>query len=197
MSNLANTLFGPQKVSREFRGKAPAQQLWKPLTPGAVLLALDPSIANCGFAVLRNDRQNPTRLDSGIFHPVFTQERPRCDHLAMLITDRLERSARAGWKVTDAIIEIPAGGQWGRSATQLMVYARAIGVCEAACFLGGLRMHRATVSEWKGSGKKCHTALVAKHVFKYEPRDDNESDALGLGLWLCSKVRVQCDRKNG
>jgi Holliday junction resolvasome RuvABC endonuclease subunit len=186
----ANTLFGP--TSTRSRLPAKPQQpdtIWKPLAPGAVLLAIDPSIVNCGWALLRQGQPNPTRLDSGVFHPIARPDKDRHDHLVDLLVQRIEMATESGMRPTDALIEIPSGGQRGdRSATQLMVYARAIGDIEATCYRAGLTMHRVTVNGWKGSGRKGHTELVVKHVFKYTPRDNNEADAIGLGLWLCSKI---------
>lgn len=192
LANETISLFPTRATSRKPpKVKAPAERNWRPLEPGAVLLAIDPSSARCGWAILHNT-DKPQRLDSGVWYPTDRPEmnRTKLDDLAVQIRHRVNTfHANTDLRISHAVIETPAGGQWGRSATQLMVYARAIGVCEATCYGMALGMNRVTVNEWKGSGKKSHTANVVRHFFNYQPRDDNEADAIGLGLWLCSKTK--------
>ncbi len=200
------SLFAASPGSRRF---APRQAVsepptWCPLAVGAVVLCIDPSIANCGWAIVRNTQPNPERLDSGIFHPVTRADLNRFDHLSQLIQLRVDMcnaelatpfervsTESKPERITDALIETPVGGGgWGAKTTStLMMYTRAIGVCEATCLMLGLRVHRVAVNEWKGSGKKSTTALHVRHFLNYEPRDSNESDALGMGLWICGRTQ--------
>jgi len=185
------SLFPSKVIPRHYLKKLeePAREC-SPLTIGTVLFCLDPSIVRCGWAIVRNDYPNCVRLDSGIFVPMGRENLDRFDHLANLIRQRLELAEADGFKSTDALIEVPAGGQrLDRAASQLMTYARAVGICEATCHTAGLDTQRVRVTTWKGMGKKARTQMNVKYAFKYQPRDDNEADALGLGLWLCSKTR--------
>lgn len=186
---IESSLFPSRHGRRAKKLAEPPPQTWQPLPVGAVVLCIDPSSVACGWAILRNTMPNPTRLDSGVFAPIDRPGRHKFDHLSGLIVDRLNRSTEAGDVVTHAIIETPAGGGgWGaRSTMRLMSYSRSIGVVEATCYQANLTTYRATVTEWKQSGKKHRTQLTVEFFFKYTPRDDNEADALGLGLWLCSR----------
>lgn len=181
-------LFGRKAPARSFKSKRPEFPTWRPLAPGAVLLAIDPSIASCGWGLLHNVVPRAVRLDSGCWHPTETEERSRFDHLSLLVAQRIRLAKESGTPITDAIIETPGGGQRGdRSATQLMVYARAIGICEATCYRAKIVVHRVTVNEWKGSTKKSHGTAIVQHFLGYQPREHNESDALALGAWLTSQ----------
>lgn len=188
------TLFGTPRekgghAARRFPKPTPAKEWW-PITTDSVLLALDPSIANCGYAVLLKTSGDPIRLESGIIHPRGDDERSRYDDLAAQICKRAQPKSFNGemLTVTDAVVEIPSGGQRPNvSAYQLMTYARAVGVCESASYFAGLSVNRVPVNAWKGREKKSRTLAIVRAIFKYDARDDNEGDALGLGLWLCAK----------
>lgn len=167
------------------KAKADAPRTWSPIPPGAVLLSIDPSIANCGWGILRNDRQ-PVRFDSGTFHPGH-ERMNRYDHLLKLIWDRIDAfdGMVEGGKITHAVIEVPRGG--GVPGALMLDYARAVGVCEAACYSAGLVTNRVSVGEWKGNKKKGETAVWVKALLQYEPRTSDESDALALGVWMCNR----------
>lgn len=186
----AASLF-PSKVipRRVLRRQEPAAPSWAPLTIGSVLLCIDPSIVKCGWAIVRNTYPNPERIDSGVLQPIERPTLHRYDHLARLIWQRIDLAGENGTPPTDALVEMPAGGNgWERGGT-LMVYGGAVGICGCACLGRGLDVQRVRVDEWKGGSKKAATIRYVRHAFNYEPRDDNEADALGLGLWLCSKTR--------
>jgi hypothetical protein len=177
-----------RKVKRDL---APPADTWGPLTIGSVVLCLDPSSTACGWAVLCNTWPNATRVDSGCFAPIDRPDRNRFDHLAALIRQRVELSAEAGFPVTDAAVEVFGRGIWQPPGGlyRFAIYARAVGVCEATCGAIGLCMNRVSVPEWKGNSKKHETARVVKFATGHETNNDNESDAIGLGLWLCSMTR--------
>jgi hypothetical protein len=81
------------------------------------------------------------------------------------------------------ILAIDPGGQ-RHSATQLMVYARAVGVCEAAAHLAGAKVYRVTVQQWKGNSRKQDTSLV-RYRFPTAGSNHNELDAIAIGdRWL-------------
>lgn len=145
------------------------------------LLAIDPSCRNCGFAVLAGGRDPnavPRRVDSGTWHPSGAKgAEDRYDQLASFVSGLVEKH-----RVAEVVVEVPSGGQ-RHSATQLMAYARAIGVVEAAAWLSGCKVHRVPVTTWKGNGRKRVTADTMRLMFRHEAGDDNESDALGLAVW--------------
>lgn len=189
-ANIPPCLFPSRASARMVRPSPAPEVTWWPITPDSILLCLDPSIARCGWAIVKNTRPDPTRIDSGILCPVQNGERSRFDHLSDLIRHRIELATAAGTPPEDALIEVPAGGQRsGHHVAALMIYARSIGICESTCHRLGLNVNRVTVTGWKGTGKKSRTELIVKHCFQYEPRDSNEADALGMALWLCAKTK--------
>lgn len=178
------TFFGPSRQGkRSPRFTAEEEVLWSPLPRDAVLLALDPSITNCGWAILQG-APNPRRVNSGIIRPIRRLTVERHDRLFELLRDSVIRKYEP--RPTHAAIEMPRGG--GRGGKQMQEYLRAVGICEAVCFSEGLAMNRIHVNEWKSNEKKQPTMVFVKHYFSYVPRDDNEADALGLGLWLCGRT---------
>lgn len=152
-----------------------------------MLLAFDPSICNCGWAVLgavQSPNGPPRRIDSGTWHPSEAKgAADRYDQLADFV-----RGLASLHHADIAVVEIPSGGQ-RHSATQLMRYARAVGVIEAAAFLSGCKIARVPVQTWKGNARKRVTADTMRLMLRYEPADDNESDALGLGVWYLKSVQ--------
>lgn len=156
---------------------------WQPLPGYAVLLALDPSAVATGWGIIEKRGNQLRRIDSGCFHPGKAGMN-RYDHLSSLIVWRIKNTTP---QITHAAIEVPAGGQWGRSATQLMVYARAIGVCEATCFRRGLATNRVSVTEWKGNKKKSETAVWVRAILGYDEPEENAADALAMGIWFCNR----------
>lgn len=141
-----------------------------------MILAVDPSITNCGYAVLEDKPLR--RVESGTWRPSQAKgSADRFDQLAWFIDTLIGEHG-----VTEVVVETPSGGQ-RHSATQLMTYARAIGVVEAAAFLAGRPARRVPVLTWKGNTGKGLTALRVKAALGYEAGDDNESDAIGLGIY--------------
>lgn len=149
--------------------------------PKGPILAIDPSATATGYAVVSTlHPKRPLLIESGTWHPSAAKGAPdRYDQLA----DFMARVI-ADHSVTTAIIETPSGGQ-RHSATQLMVYAQAIGVCRAACHRSGAVVMPVKVNEWKGQARKSGTALYAAAAFgiSTEGRSHNEMDALGIADW--------------
>jgi Holliday junction resolvasome RuvABC endonuclease subunit len=164
-----------------------------------MILALDPSIKASGWAVLEPiaGNQLARRVVSGTFRPSAANDAgDPFDQLAEFI------NALVGHHIpSDCVIETPGKFQRFNFVT-IQAYLRAVGICEgavwaashAASFRRGqikvARIHRLTVNEWKGNGKKSLTALKVKALFGYTPADDNESDAIGIGMtWICRNPR--------
>lgn len=149
----------------------------------APVLAFDPSVVNLGYAVVSGPK--PARIASGTWHPSKAGGE-RFDQLARAVRDLV-----AVHRPQAVVVEVPSGGQRGqRSALQLMIYARAIGVVEGVAALQGIPAKRVTVNAWKGSSTKGRTELVVRSVFGYTPASDHEADALGLALWWLQTGRM-------
>jgi Holliday junction resolvasome RuvABC endonuclease subunit len=146
------------------------------------VLAIDPSVNNLGWAVINHELQ---RLASGCWHPSKARGAiDRMDQLALQVKALIDQHSPS-----DVAVEIPSGGQ-RQSATQLMVYARAVGACEAAATLSDLPVHRIPVNMWKQSAKKSWTLMIVKSAMHHMPLTGDESDAIGLGLWFMSRRPV-------
>lgn len=147
----------------------------------APVIGLDPSANDTGFAVIVSGRV----VNSGTWHPSKSRNAAdRYDQLADFVFG-LVRERQAPRIVA---VEIPSGGQ-RHSATQLMVYARAVGVCQAAAHLAGAMVVPVPVNTWKGRTGKGQTALYvcASYGLQAAGRTDNELDAIGIADWY---VRV-------
>lgn len=173
-------MFASGKVDGGYArdGKKTRAREWFPITVGSVLLAIDPSICNCGYAVMKKTSGDPELIVSGVLRPQSGAV-SRYDNLAQLIQMIAKENA-----CTDAVIETPGGGQ-RHSATQLMVYAQAVGICGTACYLAGLNTNRVTVTEWKGRDSKRRTMTWVRALTGVLATDDNLIDAIGLGCWFC------------
>lgn len=178
-------LFNTQPPRR--RVKSPARDLpeWKPLPMGAIVLAIDPSVANAGWCLMRQEPR-PVRLDSGQWHPRDRDEHGRLEDLANLVALRIRLARESGIGPEHAAIETPAGGGMAMGKN-LATYVQSVGVCRATCFRMGLRIHAIGVNTWKGSGKKLLTANIVRSFTGYEPRDTNEADAIGIAIFLCDQ----------
>lgn len=151
------------------------------------LIAIDPSIAKCGIAVFDQSREGrPARVDSLTFKPSTAQaSKDRFEQLGLAITEII-----AAHEVTHAVIETPDGYQ-KRSFAQLASYCIAVGVCRESCRAAGCVVTPVTVNGWKGTGKKLLTQLIVENDLHYSPADDNEADALGLGIWWFNTRRYR------
>jgi Holliday junction resolvasome RuvABC endonuclease subunit len=192
-ATLGNTLFGPGAAPRQRRTSNPraAVPTWRQLDPGAVLLAIDPSISACGYAMLRNTSK-PELIDAGVIRPVDSDDRSRFDHLSLRLAKLIKEWREKGEVITDCIIEIPRGG--GKGGLALSYYYRAVGICEGTCYRAGLRMNRVSVSEWKGRSDKRNALLVVRNEFPaFVTTENNTIDAIAIGLWHfgMSKLRMR------
>jgi Holliday junction resolvasome RuvABC endonuclease subunit len=159
-----------------------------------MILAIDPSITDCGYAVLEPGQQ-PRRVLSGTWHPSGAKSAPdRFDQLADFILQLIRAN-----RIQHVAVEIPDGGERffrGRGgALQKMggkserTYAQAVGVCRGAARAAGADVMAIGVSQWKGRTKKAYTALIVEKALGHKPADDNESDALGLSLYVAATLR--------
>lgn len=178
--------LGRPKFNARVKKKPPCE--WWPLTVGSIVLAIDPSMTCTGWAILEKTAKDPIRIDSGNIYPTTTcpRDMSRYDWLASQVAKRcVSATSPTGrsYTPTDAVIEIPRGG--GRGGAQMITYVQAVATCATACYFAGLGVNRLPVGTWKGRGKKEETHRLVKQLLKYDPREENECDALGLGLWIC------------
>lgn len=179
-STLFDQRFAP-KHSRPRRAKA---KYVMPRCEGNHLIFIDPSACSLGYAVFVSGQ----RHTSGTWSPTTRiGAKDRYDQLGDFLKRLLVPAA-----LYDVVVETPSGGGYRMQFTTGVVYGRAIGVVEGVCNVLGARVHRITVNDWKGRQKKGSTLLVVRHELKYEPCTDDESDALGLGLWwLAGQKRLR------
>lgn len=198
---IPSTLFSDSQlasagVERPRRGKGERQRRdevpqWRPIRPGVTLLAIDPSIRQTGWAVLRNNPapSSPTVLGSGMIAPIARGSSNRFDDLAARVMVHLDG-------VDEVVIELPnRGPAWKMGHDDIRIQSQAIGVIQGVCIANQLRVHLVRVSEWKGRDKKQRTAVYVKHFLGRCPGNDNEADALGIGLWLCSRALEYMERQ--
>lgn len=161
------------------------------LLDGARVLSVDPSICNCGWAVMANANGEPRRVDSGVWHPSAAKD--AIGRWGQLF-EFLEGLAAS---VDYAVIEEPNRGRIARQAKfsreAQITYGRAVGTVEAAVRsnLANDRVFVPDVSAWKGKGKKGATLDDVSLRLAYRPRDDNEADALGIALWFMNRCLSQ------
>ncbi len=168
-----------------------------------MILALDPSITALGWAVV-DAAQSPRglafqRVASGSWSPSEAKDLPdRFDQLADFLDETI-RAVQLQQPLRAIVIEMPGAYQkW--SFSSLRSYLRAVGICEGASRIASLDssfaitgeatavpIHRVEVGEWKGNARKRATFLQVKAIYQFAPKDDNESDALGLATWWLSR----------
>jgi len=181
--------------------KKPAAPIeWDALSEGSILLAIDPASAAAGWALMEKTERDPKLIFSGVIRPAGREELGKMDDLAKQVHELATRTFRLNgfdYKPTDAVVEMPFGAGKGFSNPRaLNVYARAVGVCEAACSLAGLSMNRIEPASWKSSmmagirkrdAQKRRSMFLAKSLFGITPIDDNHSDAMLIGYFLCMR----------
>lgn len=154
-----------------------------------MLLALDPSVGDCGYAVMNGTHDKPEIVVSGTWHPSKAAGKPdRFEQLADFVVETAIRHAAC-----DAAVEIPDGGErffLGRggqrqrmSGKSERTYAQAVGVCRAAARAAGATVWPVRVTTWKGRSSKNVALLVASQKLGRDVTDTNEADAIGIGLW--------------
>ena len=147
-----------------------------------MIIALDPSINNTGYAVGDNGKV----IESGVIKTGGSK---------ISVAERLQKlhhhliAIRARHTCTDAVVEVPGSFTYARSAHgQKPLNAAAIAKLNMAIgavlvSLAGCKVHLVEASKWKGNmGKE-----TAKRLAKVN--DDNEADALLLLKWFEVGVR--------
>lgn len=154
-----------------------------------VVLAIDPSVENCGWAAIESRRVGAREefrvLGSGRWHP---SHKRGAEHRLVQLGTAVQ--VLIDQYVPDAVVvETPDKGQrmgrgMKRSFDALMVYAQAVGaVIGAASGSIYRRVIPVSVRTWKGTSRKQLTAAVVRGVLGICGDSHDESDALGLGLW--------------
>lgn len=157
------------------------------------VLAIDPAIGNLGWAVIGTSSGLASadiyRYTSGTWSPSSAKGKPdRWQQLWAFI-----RSLKESYPQIDAaVVEVPntAGLARGKpfAAVAHIAYGRAVGIVHAALLESVGRVLTPAVEQWKGRGNKSNTMAVVSARLGYQPKDDNEADALGLGLWVLDQA---------
>ena len=151
------------------------------------LLAIDPSICNCGWAILAATEHGANRVDSGVWHPSLAQDAiGRWAQLAAFI----QELCHGIYALDYAVVEEPNRRKIARerrfSRSNQITYGRAVGTVETAIRSAFANEHVfiPDVEAWKGRGSKLATITEVMLRLQHTPQDHNEADALGLGLWF-------------
>lgn len=160
-----------------------------------MILAIDPSAADCGYAVLTGTRRQPRIITSGTWHPSKAKGAAApIEQLAEFVSGL----AAIDLAIADAAVEVPDGGERFRpdgrggrvqlGGSSERTYAQAVGACRAAAALSGAVVWPVPVSRWKGRATKEATIAAVVHATGHQPKDHNEADAIGLALWWLSEL---------
>jgi Holliday junction resolvasome RuvABC endonuclease subunit len=188
--------LGIGKVKKKWRPRDVKSKRETPVLPkipdlGCRVLAIDPSITACGWAVLGRSSGGWLRIDSGTWKPSEAKGKPSRFVQLHRFLDILILTH----KPAVAIVELPQistqGGKFKVGAKTLITYGRAVGTCHSACLAS---MHEENVAvvdveEWKGRTKKGYWKGLVETNFKCRVKDENESDALGIALWFVTAGR--------
>jgi Holliday junction resolvasome RuvABC endonuclease subunit len=182
--NMQATASGQQIVRPRDRKPAKESPVLE-LKPAKIVLAIDPSIRNCGWAILLAPG---TRKDSGCWHPSEMHGMP--DRFVQL--ERFLAELVHAHKPLAAIVEAPNRGGLHRqkefSRKSQITYGRAVATIDTTLRLLIGTVYSPDVNDWKGFGSKMQMELYVRARCGYSPRDDNEADAIGLGLWFMSRT---------
>lgn len=169
------------------------------LSTASGVLAIDPSICDCGWAILRGNSVTCERVDSGTWHP--SQAVSAGDRWAQLARFVFELSRKSS--VRYVVIEAPNKRGLGRQAkfsrASQITYGRAVGTVEASArnaigeaWTGAVdHVFNPDVEAWKRKSSKSQTSKMVALRLRYTPRDHNEADALGLALWFLDQCRCK------
>ena len=152
-----------------------------------MILALDPSLTCCGWAVLTSRRQV---ADCGRILP-GSSRKPLGQRLGFLGQELLEVAAHQP-RMTDVIIEVPSG-HVGRNRHKgggagLSLYGVAVGYVIAIADQIGT-VHLVNETEWTGgTPKDQRVGLIKATTPEYRPHADRDpggdiADAIALGQW--------------
>jgi len=156
----------------------------------ADLLAFDPSKTRTGAAAFCG----PTLIGYGSC-PLRRSDTSLAQwtrRLAGFVAEVLNAYAAAE---TVCLIEEPAGGMYARRrrpgavqgiATSQLQYAIAVGVVLAACHGHHLGVVTVTPGKWNGGRSKDATRLIVEQTFGLNGLNQDEADAIGMGLWATS-----------
>lgn len=149
------------------------------------ILSIDPSSRKCGWAVMDQE----LAFKSGCWKPSQAKSAPsRLEQLANFM-----RGLCVEHQPQFVVIEAPNRKPLGRAAkfsSQAMIgYGRSVGLIEGVARGLGHEVFMPDVEQWKGRGSKESTVLVVRARLSYSPTDDNEADAIAIGIWFLDSSR--------
>jgi len=151
------------------------------------LLALDPSLTCTGWATF-----DAGKLDT--FGSIITNKKADTEIRLQEITELLD-DVMLGQGLTNAVIEIPAPGIYGRKRKGHDKYVTAVQVCKSVCWqrLGADKVFLVDAPTWKKTAKKQDTIMVvnAEHGLCLKKKDNDIADAIALGDWYLRDLKFR------
>lgn len=161
------------------------------------ILAVDPSIRACGFALASHGKARENRgfslTESGVIVSKSDVNRwERIDQITDDLQEMVPESVRSGDQNMVVVVEMPqamksAQGQAAANAGDTLILAALVGSIRAAMReYGMVSVECLTVSKWKGNAPKRITQRrIAKRWGEF--MDHNEADAVGILDWYVNK----------
>lgn len=161
-----------------------------------ILLAIDSSIANIGYAVFDDSYPiDKARIASGTLRIPKMDETEKVREIFIVIKELINR-----YNCQEAIIEKPERFSYGRSTNlygrgknleSLRLNNLAVGIISGTCQSEDLKIVFVTPREWKGKQPKEVTRMWVNDLFglQLEKKNYDESDALKIGAWHIERKR--------
>jgi Holliday junction resolvasome RuvABC endonuclease subunit len=161
------------------------------------LLAIDPSINNCGIALFQKGNKRwelinatvtkPDKEDETIVDRMYTITL----QISKFLVDRLTFSPFF------MVIEIPGYQYIDTNKKSIELLNKTIGFIEG-CYCLWWKIIEVPVSEWKGNRPKEETRIIVEHDYPMVKKLDiansikhNAIDAIGLGDWWIKKYEIE------
>lgn len=161
-----------------------------------IVLAIDSSINNIGYAVLDDALPiDKARIASGTLKIPHVSETEKVREIFVAIKERIKR-----YKCQEAVIEKAEHFSYARSTNpygrgknreSLRLNTMAVGIISTTCQSEGMKITLVTPTEWKGKQPKEVTRIWVNDVFglRLQKKNYDESDALKIGAWYIEKKR--------
>ena len=148
---------------------------------GDRVLACDPSSQKFGWGVVEPaEGGRIRRLASGRFMP--SKAAAASDQYTQIVLN-LVRTIE-DFAIGVIVFEVPSGNVGYRmKGLSAASYGRAVEIPHAVAVLRGLAWQAIDVKTWKENTGKSYTRNMVHRLLAYEPKSEDESDALGLGCW--------------
>jgi hypothetical protein len=158
------------------------------MTIVARMLAIDPSIRECGWAFVGPDRV----IESGVIKTRSGSDEEWVQRAALVceeVMDLRNRFVCRGVGENRCVVELPA--LWGASdrgaassnSSAVFKLTTLVGMITGGLICSGWDIRLVSVQRWKGNVPKHITMMRVQRATGWTGKNHNESDAIGLGLW--------------